>query len=226
MKKILLLILIFSLCFAFTGCDEEKSAIFEIKNENDEVIGKYRNTTDSSGDTIKIEILDLNDEVVYTREASDGNYIALSVNVSIVGPFNFNLSKETFTHNGFNVNNLSYINITEFTKEDSFRVYEETLSTEPYAKVLERIWYSKSASDESIDRRYKIELYLPDGRLFIQCETTDPDGRLNFEFYMNPEDESSALYTCHEYVNEFEIYKEYFFDGFTGEPIDKPQDVE
>ncbi|MBE6608387.1 MAG: hypothetical protein E7633_07510 [Ruminococcaceae bacterium] len=228
MKKIIAVLMIAVMCLAFISCDEEKSAIFEIRNENGEVIGKHRNTTDSSGDTVKIEILDLNDKVVYTYEASEGNYIALSINGSVLDTdhFNFTLSEETLVYNGFNVNHRSYINITEFSKEDSFRVYEETISTEPYAKVLERIWYSKQPNDENCFKRDKIELFLPDGSLFIQCEITDPSGSLDINFYMNPEDESSALYTCYEYVNDFEIHKEYFFDGFTGEHIDKPQDIE
>ena len=230
MKKILSILLLLSLCFAFAGCDEVD--IYEIENENGEVIYKIRSTSAEDGFySSKIELLDLQDNVIHTYEASEDTLLSYANITYTANRFPFMLSERTFEHYGFEINRNFYISISEVDKESKQTIYEEILSSEPYLKVLERHYFSE-ASDKGLGtKRDKIELFLPDGRLCISCELSPENigngsamlGGIGAAVNSNYEEED--YYVCHEHVDG-PVYKTYYFDLFTGEPIDKPQDVE
>ncbi|MBP3333976.1 MAG: hypothetical protein J6M35_08030 [Clostridia bacterium] len=230
MKKILSILLLLSLCFAFAGCDEVD--IYEIENENGEVIYKIRSTSAEDGFySSKIELLDLQDNVIHTYEASEDTLLSYANITYTANRFPFMLSERTFEHYGFEINRNFYISISEVDKESKQTVYEEILSSEPYLKVLERHYFSEASNKDLGTKRDKIELFLPDGRLFISCELSPENigngsamlGGIGAAVNSNYEEED--YYVCHEHVDG-PVYKTYYFDLFTGEPIDKPQDVE
>lgn len=230
MKKILSLLLLLSLCFAFTGCDGIDT--YEIENENGEVIFKIRNTPAKDGYySSKIELLDLEDNVIHTYEATEDTLLCYSTTNNNSNTSPFSLSKRTFKHYNFEVNQHFYITISRIDKESKQTVFEEILSSEPYLKVLERHYFSEAMDKGVGTKRDKIELFLPDGRLFISCELS-PENIGNASAmlggigaYINSNYEEEDYYVCYEHVDG-PVYKTYYFDLFTGKPIEKPQDME
>ncbi len=230
MKKILSLLLLLSLCFAFTGCD--RVDVYEIENKNGEIIYKIRNTAADDGYySSKIELLDLEDNVIHTYEATKDTLLSYANINYTANKFPFSLSERTFAHYGFEINRNFYIAISRVDKESKNTIYEEILSSDPYLKVLERHYYSEASDKDVGYKTDKIELYLPDGRLFISCELS-PENAGNGAAMLsgigvatNENYEEEDYYICYEHVDG-PVYKTYYFDLFTGEPIDKPQEVE
>lgn len=225
MKRTLLLIFTLVLCLSFIGCGGPK--VYEIDNENGQVIFKIRNTA-GDGDfySSKIELLDLDDNVIHTYEASDSLWVYSNFNHS-ASRFPFSLSERTFEHYGFHVNKNFYTVISEVDKESKKLISEETLTSDPLLSVIERRYFSESTAEGVGDKTDKIELFLPDGRLFITCELSPENaGKGNAMLDeivagVNEDYEEEDYYLCNEYVDG-QVYKTYYFDLFTGNPIDKP----
>lgn len=226
MKRFLLLLCVFVLCLSFAGCGGPE--VYEIDNENGEIIFKIRETADK-GDyyATKLEVLDLDDNVIRTYEASDNTLLSYSNTNYSANRFPFSLSERTLEHYGFHVNKNFYTTISKVDKESKNPVFEEILTSDPLLKVIERHYYSE-ASDKGVGYKTdKIELFLPDGRLFISCELSPENagngnamlGGIVVAFDENYED--LDYYICQEYVDG-QLYKTYYFDLFTGEPIDEP----
>lgn len=226
MKRILSLLCVFVLCLSFAGCGGPK--IREIDNENGEVIFKIRETS-AKGDyyASKLELLDLDDHVIHTYEASENTLLAYSNTNYSANRFPFSLSERTFEHYGFHINRNFYTTISTVDKESKNPVTEEILTSDPLLKVIERHYYSESSDKGVVYKTDKIELFLPDGRLFISCELS-PENAGNGSAMLggivagiDENYEELDYYLCQEYVDGF-LYKTYYFDLFTGEPIDAP----
>ena len=229
MKKVFLLMIALIMCLLFSGCGN-KVSVYEIENGNGEVVFKIRNTpADDDYYSEKIELLDLNDNVVHTYEASENTYLSYATIVynENLKTSPFCLSQRTFNHYGFSVNLKFQFAVLVVDKESKDTVVEELLSSD--LKVLERNYWSES-SDKGVGTKMdKIELFLPDGRLFIRCELSSENKGMGNAMLggivagVNENYEEEDYYVCQEYVDGY-VYAEYYFDLFTGEPIAKPID--
>ena len=225
-KRFLVLLCTFVLCLSFAGCGGPD--VREIDNEKGEIIFKIRETA-AKGDYFasKLELLDLNDNVIYAYEATEGTLLAYSNTNYSANRFPFSLSERTLEHYGFHVNRNFYTTISRVDKETKNPVFEEILTSDPLLKVIERHYYSESSDKGVVYKTDKIELFLPDGRLFISCELS-PENAGNGAAMLggivvgiDENYEELDYYLCQEYVDGF-LYKTYYFDLFTGEPIDAP----
>lgn len=232
MKKFLLLILALVLCFSFVGCG--RSDICEYKTENDVLLFKIRKTPTFDGQHFsKIEFLDYKDEVDRAYYARKNTYLTISNNIPISDELPFTLSKETFDHYGANPNGTFYIKIVEINKKSGHPVFEEICfinGSSLFSSSMECRYFSES-SDKSIGYKTdRIEIFLK-GKIIICCELSHENkekkdatlGEITIE--TNGNCEGGAYYVCHEYVNG-QVYKTYYFDLYTGDPIDEPQRTE